>query len=76
MAFAELDVKLFRILSLLGKIPEVIAPPAHYLGSWSIPVLLTCKGLLPFQRNYNRQVTEAKDHAEDFVKPYKVTLLL
>ena len=76
MAFAELDVKLFRILSLLGIIPEVIASPAHYLGSWTIPVLLTCKGLLPFQRNYNRQITKANDHAEDFVKPYKVTLLL
>ena len=48
VAFAECDSKLFRTLSLLGIKMKVIGEPVQYLGSETIPVMITYKGLIGF----------------------------
>ncbi len=53
IALAECDVKLLKILRLLGIEAETLADPIYYLGSETIPVLLTYKGLKHFlDKNY------------------------
>jgi len=53
IALAECDVKLLRILRLLGIEAEALADPIYYLGSETIPVLLSYKGLKRFlDKNY------------------------
>lgn len=50
VAFAECDAKLFRTLSLLGIKMKVIGRPIEYLGSETIPVMITYDGLIGFHR--------------------------
>ncbi|QQQ28325.1 hypothetical protein [Chryseobacterium indoltheticum] len=53
IALAECDVKLLRILRLLGIEAKALADPIYYLGSETIPVLLSYKGLKSFlDKNY------------------------
>lgn len=51
VAFAECDSKLLRILRMLGIEVTVIGEPVNYLGSETIPVCMTYKGLIGFYRN-------------------------
>lgn len=48
IAFAECDVKLLRVLLLLGIKVEVIGDSVNYLGSETIPVLFNYDGLIHF----------------------------
>lgn len=53
IALAECDIKLLRILRLLGIEAKALADPIYYLGSETIPVLLSYKGLKRFlDKNY------------------------
>ena len=48
IAFAECDSKLLRILTLLGIKATVIGNSINYLGSETIPILMTYDGLIDF----------------------------
>ncbi len=48
IAFAECDSKLLRILNLLGIKATVIGNSINYLGSETIPILMTYDGLIDF----------------------------
>jgi len=48
IAFAECDSKLLRILTLLGIKATVIGNSVNYLGSETIPILMTYDGLIDF----------------------------
>lgn len=53
VAIAECDVKLLKILKLLGIEAEILAEPIYYLGSATVPVLFSYKGLRSFlDKNY------------------------
>jgi len=67
VAFAEIDSKLLRILNLLGIETTVIGDSIMYLGSETIPVLMTSKGLTIF---YNKNKHLVGDFLEKPVKPY------
>ncbi|REC42371.1 hypothetical protein [Chryseobacterium pennipullorum] len=54
VAIAECDAKLLKVLKLLGIEAITLAEPLHYLGSETIPVLLTFNGLKKFlDKNYH-----------------------
>jgi hypothetical protein len=48
VAIAECDAKLLKVLKLMGIEAITLAEPIHYLGSETIPVLLTYNGLRKF----------------------------
>ena len=54
IVFAECDSKLLRVLNLLGIKATVIGESVNYLGSETIPVLMTYDGLIDF---YNQNKT-------------------
>lgn len=53
IAFAECDSKLLRILLLLGIKATIIGKSINYLGSETIPILMTYDGLIDF---YNKNI--------------------
>ncbi|GAA5087169.1 hypothetical protein GCM10023210_09890 [Chryseobacterium ginsengisoli] len=54
VAIAECDAKLLKVLKLMGIEAITLAEPIHYLGSETIPVLLTYNGLKKFlDKNYH-----------------------
>jgi len=72
VAFAECDSKLLRILNLLGVKATVIGESVNYLGSETIPIVITYDGLIGF---YNKNKHLAKDIlAESFTLPQSVVL--
>ena len=48
VAIAECDAKLLKVLKLMGIEAVILAEPIHYLGSETIPVMLTYNGLKNF----------------------------
>lgn len=48
VVFAECDSKLLRILTLLGIKATVVGDSIDYLGSETIPICMTCDGLINF----------------------------
>lgn len=53
IAYAEIDAKLLRVLTLLGIETTVVGESIQYLGSETIPVMMTAGGLMNFY-NKNR----------------------
>lgn len=54
VAIAECDAKLLKVLKLMGIEAITLAESIHYLGSETIPVLLTYNGLKKFlDKNYH-----------------------
>ena len=51
IAFAECDAKLLRVMQLMGIKTEVVGASIDYLGSETIPIKMTYKGLIGF---YNK----------------------
>lgn len=58
VAIAECDAKLLKVLKLMGIEAVTLAEPIHYLGSETIPVMLTYNGLKNFlDKNYHLMST-------------------
>ncbi len=70
IAFAECDSKLLRILNLLGIQTTVIGESVNYLGSETIPIVMTYDGLIGFYNN-NRHLVN--DMLTNTPRPYVVT---
>lgn len=62
IAFAECDTKLLNILFLMGIEPKIIGKSKYYLGSETIPVLLTYENLLRFYNKNEHLVIGYKEH--------------
>ena len=60
VAFAECDAKLLRVLSLLGITSKMIGKPIHYLGSETIPIMITYDDLIDFHLK-NKGIYESED---------------
>ncbi|NIF07737.1 hypothetical protein F3J23_20120 [Chryseobacterium sp. Tr-659] len=62
VAIAECDAKLLKVLKLMGIEAITLAEPIHYLGSETIPVMLTYNGLKKFlDKNYHLITTKQAD---------------
>ena len=62
VAIAECDAKLLKVLKLMGIEAITLAEPIHYLGSETIPVLLTYNGLKKFlDKNYHLMSRNVSD---------------
>jgi len=62
VAIAECDAKLLKVLKLMGIEAITLAEPIHYLGSETIPVLLTYNGLRKFlDKNYHLMSRNVSD---------------
>ncbi|EDP96140.1 hypothetical protein U8527_14615 [Kordia algicida OT-1] len=70
IAFAEIDSKLLRVLSLLGIKTEIIGKSINYLGSETIPISMTYEGLIDFY-NKNKVLVAS----ETFNKPLQTQQL-
>jgi hypothetical protein len=57
VAFAECDSKLLRILKLLGVKAMIIGESVNYLGSETIPIVMTYDGIIDFY-NKNKHLVE------------------
>ena len=75
VAFAECDAKLFRVLTLLGIEMEVIGESIEYLGSETIPVLMTCQGLMDFHNQYWKSNANMDSYGNQPMQTYKVEML-
>lgn len=70
VAFAECDTKLLRILKLFGVKAMIIGDSVNYLGSETIPIAMTCDGIIDF---YNKNKHLVKDVlAKSFTLPQSV----
>jgi N-acyl-L-homoserine lactone synthetase len=67
VAFAECDSKLLRILRLLGIKTKVIGESIDYLGSETIPIVMTYEGLINF---YNENKHLAADTLNETLASY------
>lgn len=56
VAFAECDQKLLRTLFFLGIKIQIIGKSLEYLGSETIPILLTYDGLIDFYNRSRKQI--------------------
>lgn len=61
IAFAECDTKLLKILFLMGIEPKIIGKSKYYLGSETIPVLLTYDNLLRFYHKNKHLINNYQD---------------
>lgn len=69
VAFAECDSKLLRILRLFGVKVMLIGKSVNYLGSETIPIAMTCDGIIDF---YNKNKYLLEDTFIKTTKPYKL----
>ncbi|CAI2767077.1 hypothetical protein [Flavobacterium collinsii] len=60
MAFAEIDAKLLRVLTLMGIKAKVVGKSIEYLGSETIPVSMSYAGLIDFY-NENKDLVTPED---------------
>jgi hypothetical protein len=60
IAFAEIDAKLLRVLRLMGIQAKTVGKSIEYLGSETIPVSMSCSGLIDFY-NDNKHLVSAKE---------------
>jgi len=75
IAFAEIDSKLLRILSLLGIKAKIIGKSIHYLGSETIPVLMDYEGLSTFYNANKNLVSNTSLLPSEAVKLTKEHLI-
>lgn len=61
IAIAECDIKLLRTLTALGIEAIAITNPIHYLGSETVPVILTYSGLRNFLDNHRHLLYNKSD---------------
>lgn len=73
IAFAECDSKLLRILTLLGIESTIVGDSINYLGSETIPISMSCDGLIKFY-NKNKSLV-SKDVLIPEIIETKTTLL-
>ncbi|GIQ60979.1 hypothetical protein Flavo103_41150 [Flavobacterium collinsii] len=74
MAFAEIDAKLLRVLTLMGIKAKVVGKSIEYLGSETIPVSMSYAGLIDFY-NENKDLVTPEDFelsTPNFKLPNKV----
>lgn len=60
MAFAEIDAKLLRVLTLMGIKAKIVGKSIEYLGSETIPVSMSYNGLITFY-NENKHLVTPED---------------
>lgn len=58
LAFAEIDSKLLRLLHLMGVKTMIIGESIDYLGSETIPIMMTYDGVLDFYNKYKHLIVE------------------
>lgn len=59
LAFAEIDSKLLRLLHLMGVKTMVIGESINYLGSETIPIMMTYDGVINFYNKYKHLIDDA-----------------
>ena len=60
MAFAEIDSKLLRLLNLMGVKTMIIGESINYLGSETIPIMMTYDGVIDFYNKYKHLIADAE----------------
>lgn len=61
IVFAECDTKLIKILYLMGIEPTIIGKSKYYLGSETIPILLTYNNLIKFYHINEYLIKDSSD---------------
>ncbi|CAM1372976.1 hypothetical protein [Tenacibaculum xiamenense] len=64
VAFAEIDSKLMRVLRLMGIQATIIGESINYLGSETIPVCFTYKGLINFYNKNKKLIIEEQHNSK------------
>ena len=76
VAFAECDSKLLRVLKLFGIKALEIGNSVNYLGSETIPIVMTCEGIIDFYNSNKHLLENRMNKIPDFhALPKKETLI-